>query len=221
MGIIPSRTLPENYCINALTRGLIASAQIWYPAQIRMQAVGHDLRRERAVGVRNLSPMSMKNTCLLSASFASLPLISLIARGADCVGSTARGKIAEDQHLRLRLALLEFLDDEAVAVGDLVVRIAVDVVGAEHQHDQLRLEAVQFAVLHAPQHALRGVAADAEVGRLQRREVLSQTSRPRFRQPSVIESPTKSRSMFARARDLEKAFVARRVAGILEGTVAG
>ena len=46
------------------------------------------------------------------------------------------------------------------------------VVRADHQHDGLGLKALAFAVVQAPEHALRRVAGDGEVRRLDVREVL-------------------------------------------------
>ena len=72
----------------------------------------------------------------------------------------------------LRLMLFEFLNNQPVAVYDFIVGIAVDIVGAEHQNDQPGFEAFQLAILHPPQHALGGIAANAEIGGFQRRKSL-------------------------------------------------
>ena len=69
--------------------------------------------------------------------------------------------------------------------------MAARVVGADHQHHDLGADAVQLPVFDPPQHVLRGVAADAEVGRV----ILSVELLPDLRrppQPSVIESPRNS-----------------------------
>ena len=49
---------------------------------------------------------------------------------------------------------------------------AAEIVGADHQHGQLGLDAVEFAVLQAPEDVLRLIAADAEVGGFERTVVL-------------------------------------------------
>jgi hypothetical protein len=85
-------------------------------------------------------------------------------------------------------------DDLLDAGRDLLAGSAAAVVRADHEHDELGLDAFELAVLDPPQHVLRAVAADAEVGRLVLAEVLSQISFWLF-QPAVIESPRKSRSM--------------------------
>ena len=46
------------------------------------------------------------------------------------------------------------------------------VVRADHEHDFLRLETVEVAVLQPPQDMFRAVAADAEIRGLQRRPIL-------------------------------------------------
>ena len=46
------------------------------------------------------------------------------------------------------------------------------IVGADHQHDGLRLESLAFAILQAPENSLRRVAGDGEVGRLNIAEIL-------------------------------------------------
>ena len=38
------------------------------------------------------------------------------------------------------------------------------VVGADHQHGELRFDAVEFAFLQSPKDMLGAIAADAEVG---------------------------------------------------------
>ena len=48
-------------------------------------------------------------------------------------------------------------------------RIAV--VGANHQHHQLRLNPFQFTVTQAPDDVLRAIAADTEIGGFQRRKI--------------------------------------------------
>src|SRR5262249_50883325 len=46
--------------------------------------------------------------------------------------------------------------------------VAAEIIGADHEHDDLGLDALQLAVLEPPQDVLSAIAADAEVGRLER-----------------------------------------------------
>ena len=59
-------------------------------------------------------------------------------------------------------------DDVLDAVGDHLgsVQRVADVIGTDHEHDGLRLDAFELAVLDAPQHVLDLVATDTEVGGL-------------------------------------------------------
>ena len=56
-------------------------------------------------------------------------------------------------------------DDVLDAVGDHLgsVQRVADVIGTDHEHDGLGLDAFELAVLDAPEHVLDLVAADAEV----------------------------------------------------------
>ena len=58
------------------------------------------------------------------------------------------------------------------ASGDLFAGMLAGVVGADHEDDHLGADAVELAVLNAPDHVVRLVAADAEVGRLVLAEIM-------------------------------------------------
>lgn len=71
----------------------------------------------------------------------------------------------------MRFLLAQRGDDGRDAVGDLLGAVAAHVVGADHQHGRLRRDAFQFLALgDAPKDVLRAIAADAEIGGLQRIE---------------------------------------------------
>ena len=63
-------------------------------------------------------------------------------------------------------------DDFRRGVARLAVVLVAAVVRADEQDDHLRAEAVEFAVLDAPQNILDAVVADAEIGGVARRECL-------------------------------------------------
>ena len=85
---------------------------------------------------------------------------------------TLRGKIASSRIFAVGKVAPQFQHDRADAFGDLGRGVGAGVVRADHQHHGLRLKALAFAVLQAPEHALRGVAGDGEVGRADVAEVL-------------------------------------------------
>jgi len=76
-----------------------------------------------------------------------------------------RGEDREEQDLGVGRALVDGGDDVLDAARDLLGGVLGDagVVGADHEHDDLRLDAFELAVLDAPEHVLDAVAADAEV----------------------------------------------------------
>ena len=90
-------------------------------------------------------------------------LATELARGSG-PARLAAGEDAEQQDLGLGELLAERLDDRLDAVGDLVGGVGADVVGADHQHDDLGVDPVDLAVLEPPEDVLGAVAADAEVG---------------------------------------------------------
>ena len=85
------------------------------------------------------------------------------------------------------------------------------IVGADHEHDRLGLESLAFAVLEAPQNALRGVAGDGEVGRFEPAEILIEhrlVGVPLH--PPVGDGISVQQQIdVAFLRDLDEAFVAR------------
>ncbi len=111
--------------------------------------------------------MSRNLTCEPSSSVA---IFSLTASSFSRVGVglLAAGEDAEQQDLGLgrrcrsssTMALIPCAISSAVA--------ELGVVGADHEHDDLGLDAVELAVLDPPEDVLGPVAADAEIGRVPR-----------------------------------------------------
>ena len=77
-------------------------------------------------------------------------------------GGRAARENAKQQQLGLGQLFVDFLCDGNDTRGDRGGSVA-GVVGADHQHDDLGLDAVEFAVVDAPEHVLRLVTTDAEV----------------------------------------------------------
>src|SRR5262245_25829757 len=143
-----------------------------------MQAIRHDFGRERSVRRQELVADIRIEDLLVVGELRQLRVDFLDGRAKRRRRirlalhlTPIAGKNSEDENLGLWLTLLEFFNDQAIAIHDLIDRIAVDVVGSKHQDDQLRLESFEFAILHAPQHALRRVAGDTKIRGLQRPEV--------------------------------------------------
>jgi len=80
----------------------------------------------------------------------------------------------KEEHLGVRRALVDRGDDGLDAGGDLLGGVVggTGVIGADHEHDGLGLNAFELAVLDAPEDVLGAVAADAEVGGLVLAELL-------------------------------------------------
>src|SRR5208282_3698979 len=77
-------------------------------------------------------------------------------------------------------------NDHFNGLRNVVRGVAVAVVGANHQHDDLGMDAVQLTVFDAPEDVLRAVATDAEVGGVARRVVFV-PNRPAFAAPVVSD----------------------------------
>ena len=91
-----------------------------------------------------------------------------------------RGVMPVTMTVASRRALPDFSDERGDAAGHVRgARLAspsgrriAHVVSAGHEHDDLRIHAVELAVLQAPEHVLRLVRAPAEVRGVPAREVL-------------------------------------------------
>lgn len=177
------------------------------PPQVRVEAVGHDLGGQRSVGRKELIADVHEEHLFVVCQFRKLAVDVFDGRAVRIGCLWSARKDSQQQHLGLWMALLEFLDDQSIAVHDLVIGIAIDVVRAKHQHDELCFERVQFAVLHPPQHALSCVAADSEVGGLQRSEVLIPDRLSRI-PPSIGDRIAHEKQLDRRAAgNLDKGFV--------------
>src|ERR1041384_4786409 len=107
-------------------------------------------------------------------------LLELFMSGAQfSIGLVAARKNGQQQNLRARRLLSYELHDSGDAARDAGRVVAAGIVGADHDNGSLGLEPVEFAVFETPEHVLRAVTADAEVGRL----VLSEGRIPDLRLP--------------------------------------
>ena len=76
---------------------------------------------------------------------------------------TPEGYLTEEEKLRLRLSGDDFFGEAMHTEGDFVVRRGAVVVGAPLQDDNLRRNAVEFAVHDAPEHVFDAIHAEAHV----------------------------------------------------------
>ena len=131
---------------------------------VGVEVVGHDFGGEGAVGGEEFIANIQEEDLFVVGNFGEqgVDLFDVIAVGIG--GGGAAGEDGQEEDFGLGLLLFEFADDEGVAFGNLFVGGGVDVVGAEHEDDDFGFEALEFPILHAPEDALGGVAADAEVG---------------------------------------------------------
>ena len=134
-----------------------------------MQLVRHDFLRERAIGGEELGA-DIEVVDLLAVVELSDEFIHGLILGATRVAgftSPAR-EDSEEEDLGVRRALMDSRDDILDTGGDLFDRVLADaaVIGADHEDDDLRLDAFEFTVLDAPEHMLGAVATDAEVSGL-------------------------------------------------------
>jgi hypothetical protein len=110
------------------------------------------------------------------------------------------------------LAMILFvdgLDDGGDAVGDLLGAMAAGVVRADHEDGDLGGDAVEFAVLDAPEDVLGLIAADAEVGGLQGTEGFVPDFLAAAAAPAVGDGIAEEEDVnIAFLGDLDKAFVA-------------
>src|SRR5205807_448505 len=104
----------------------------------------------------------------------AVDLRDLVAHGI--ARHTAR-EDGEQQNLRVGEVVPQLQHYSAHALSDFRgggragIVAPARVVGAEHQHDGLRLESLALAVFQAPENSLRRVAGDGEIGRLNFAEV--------------------------------------------------
>ena len=88
--------------------------------RVRMQSVGHHVGRQRAVGRQELVGDIHEEDLAVVGELGELA-VHLLDDGADGIVRLRRAREdAEQQHLRLRLPLLELFDNQPIAVDDLV-----------------------------------------------------------------------------------------------------
>lgn len=130
-----------------------------------MEKVGHESAPHLAVssyiGATNVEEMDVLSV------MQSGELLGGVGDGLShtVVRVCSTRKDSEEEDFGLRHHFAELSDDGSDAKGRRIgVRRAVtDVVRADHDHGDFRLEADDFAVLHSPQHVLGAVAAESKV----------------------------------------------------------
>ena len=136
--------------------------------------------------------MSVKKTCFPSSSLAMILLACSVLMRLASLGPRPRGKMASSMILASGKSL-RVQHVRADSLGDFRAAAASRVVGADHEHNGLRLVALSFAVLKTPEHALGGIARNAEVGHFHVAEILLEDIvaplAPRTFHRSVMESP--------------------------------
>jgi len=137
-----------------------------------MQEVGHDVLGQRALLLGKLRADIEVFDALAVVEFGDLLIDRRDLLADRRAGLGAAREDAQQQHLGLRRTVAEFGDDGLDALGNLLGAVAAGVVRADHQYGELRLDAFEFAIADAPQDVLGAVATDAEVGGLERGEVL-------------------------------------------------
>jgi len=101
-----------------------------------------------------------------SRRFVALLTIACIALGS-AVLIVVEGIVAgQDRRVADELEQPRAEDGDRVALGAIL--LLAKVVGADHQHDNLRFHLVQFAIFDAPKDVLGAITADAEVQRVTR-----------------------------------------------------
>src|SRR5688500_6417518 len=130
----------------------------------QVQVVGHDVLRDRAVGLEErVAAVEVADRLPAVVELRDRVVDLLDLRAALVSRLLAAREDGQQQDLRFRQLRADRLDDLRDAGGDAVGLVVGDVVRADHEDGDLRLDAFELAVLDAPKHVLRAVAADAEV----------------------------------------------------------
>src|SRR6185437_7248006 len=132
---------------------------------IRMQKIRHDAGRHFAIRAEenmiDIQECDHPVVAELGDAFVYLAnRVDLLRR----IGRAVARENGEQQDFGFRTFLAHDRDDLLHAFRDLVRRIGAAVVGADHQHDDFRINAVEFAVFNAPENVLGAIPADAEIG---------------------------------------------------------
>src|SRR6266446_9377678 len=133
----------------------------------RMKSIGHDFSRDNSIDEELVADIHVEHLLVVrKLRQACVDRLDYGIHDGRLLRSTRVVARENTQYkdLRLRLLLLEFFDNQAISFDDLTYRIGCGVVRAEHQNDQLRLEAFEFAILHPPEHTLGCIACDRKVG---------------------------------------------------------
>nr|GEU28380.1 hypothetical protein [Tanacetum cinerariifolium] len=133
-----------------------------------MQKILHDRRRHVAIRLQEALAVVLVDDGLavIEAGDHAVEFFHLRALGALArllvrqhgVEQQARVRVQRAQLCHHRLHALEHLGRRCLAVEEII--------DADGEHHQLRMQVARMAVVEAPQHIARVVAADAEIGRL-------------------------------------------------------
>src|SRR5262245_29943657 len=115
-----------------------------------MQSIRHDLGSEPPIRSKELAPnVHVEDFVVIGECFEFR--INFFDRCAQWICWVCIAwKNAQNQNFCLRLAFLEFIDDQAITVHDFINGITVDIVRSQHQNNELCVEPVEFTVLHPP-----------------------------------------------------------------------
>ena len=140
---------------------------------IGVKKVGHDLPREIALGVQEPGA-EIHEEDILAVSQGREEFVHLVNPFADGVlGRCSTGKDREQKDLGVRMLRPNGLHDLFDAGSNpfrLLVAVTTEIVGADHDHDDLRMDAVEFAVLQTPENLLGRLSGNAQIQRLPWRE---------------------------------------------------
>ena len=139
-----------------------------------MEEVGHEVLRDRAVALDELVREVEPQDVLAVGVGLDERVDGGVVAALRVVGPLAAREDGEEEDLRLGLLRADVRKERPDAARGVLRLVAVVVVRADHEHDELRAVAGEFAVPHAPDVVLHAVAADAEgedaVGLAQLRE---------------------------------------------------
>ena len=150
----------------------MAAAQRSYPLALRWRKSGMISLEAVPSWLRNFAPMSRKWTCSPSAASLNRAVASATWLRSGPMVFHRAGRCRGGGFWR-RDFFAQGGDDGLDAIGGLlrVGRVVADVVGPDHDDDDFGGEADQFAVGEPPEDVFGAVAAEPEVGGLERGEV--------------------------------------------------
>ena len=127
-----------------------------------MKEVIHDLLRDRAIRFEEgLSEIEVSDA--ISARKSRDTFVHQVDVCPCLVRRGAAWKDPEQQDAGRRRTAMQLGADGGNAGGDLIRCVELDVVRANHHHDDLRADIVELAVRQPPEHVLSAVPSVAEV----------------------------------------------------------